>query len=78
VSSPTEPVQVADRLGVALLEPISLGDRSIHVGVSIGVATSERRPTSADQVLRDADADMYRVKQSRYARQGLAGQLSTS
>lgn len=67
MSSTADATFVAERLSRALLEPLDVGGTTVQVGVSIGIATSERVPGSADDVMRDADAAMYRVKQARAA-----------
>ncbi|WP_273653768.1 GGDEF domain-containing protein [Cellulomonas fimi] len=67
MSSTTDATRVAERLSRALLEPLAVGGTSVQVGVSIGIATSARVPGTADDVMRDADAAMYRVKQARTA-----------
>lgn len=67
MSSPRDATQVAERLSLALLEPLSVAGTSVRVGVSIGIATNEHAPATADDVLRDADAAMYRMKQARTA-----------
>jgi PAS domain S-box-containing protein len=60
-------LQVADRVLDALRQPIAVGDISHVVTVSIGVATTlsqshDGRPITADAILQDADAAMYRAK----------------
>lgn len=67
MSSTADATLVAERLSRALLEPLDVGGTTVQVGVSVGIATSERVPGSADDVMRDADAAMYRVKQARAA-----------
>lgn len=67
MSSTADATQVAERLSRALVEPLAVAGTIVRVGVSIGIATSEGVPGSADDVMRDADAAMYRVKQARAA-----------
>jgi diguanylate cyclase (GGDEF)-like protein len=55
--------RVAERVLVALGAPIALGGHPHHVGVSIGIAATEDPVASADDLLRDADAAMYRAKE---------------
>jgi diguanylate cyclase (GGDEF)-like protein/PAS domain S-box-containing protein len=56
-------VEVADRVAAALARPIELPEGSIEVAASIGVAIAD--PTDdPDEVLRRADAAMYRAKRS--------------
>ncbi|WP_238017888.1 diguanylate cyclase [Dactylosporangium sp. AC04546] len=52
--------ETADRLRFALLSPVVLDGREVTVDASIGVATAA--DASLDELLRAADADMYRVK----------------
>ncbi|MDC7123462.1 GGDEF domain-containing protein [Cellulomonas fimi] len=67
MSSTADATSVAERLSRALLEPLDVGGTTVQVGVSVGIATSERVPGTADDVMRDADAAMYRMKQTRAA-----------
>jgi two-component system, chemotaxis family, sensor kinase Cph1 len=55
---------VADRVGAAIAEPMSIGDVVLAVTASVG-ATTVRRDEPAAGVLRAADQAMYRVKESR-------------
>lgn len=52
---------IAERLVARLAEPFTIGDRLVSIGVSVGVATA-RPGLSADELLRQADDAMYRVK----------------
>ena len=54
-------VIVAQRALAALLSPITLGGKSVHVGISIGIACG-RGGESTDELLRNADVAMYRAK----------------
>jgi diguanylate cyclase (GGDEF)-like protein len=54
---------VADRVLAELQREVQVGGRGITVSASIGVAVS-RPGSSADDLLRDADAAMYRAKDS--------------
>lgn len=63
-------IAVADRILVALREPVRLGEQEVFVSASIGIAYVDSRYGSATDVLRDADSAMYRAKKSggmRYA-----------
>ena len=68
----TEAGQVAttiERILDALRAPVAIGDQSLVVSASIGVALSRTGYGSADDMLRDADIAMYRAKaqgRSRY------------
>ncbi len=61
--------QVAARMVDALEQPFTLGDRTVTIGVSIGIAFSNAN-TDRNTLLRSADRAMYRAKQAgrgRYA-----------
>ena len=53
---------VADRVVHALSRPLTLRDREIHVSASVGVVT-DAGERSSRELLRDADAAMYRAKE---------------
>jgi diguanylate cyclase (GGDEF)-like protein len=53
---------VVDRLHEAICRPVRLGEESVKVGVSIGIATSAAGYERVADVLRDADAAMYQMK----------------
>ena len=53
---------LADRVALALAEPIELDGHRLHVTASIGVATSSGS-TDPETLVRDADLAMYRAKQ---------------
>ena len=55
-------VALAGRLTHALDPPFVLGARSVHVSCCIGIAVHAAGSTSADALVRDADAAMYRAK----------------
>ncbi len=56
----------AEHIALAVSEPIALtADQDVRVGASIGVATGS--PRDSAQLLRDADAAMYRTKAVRKA-----------
>jgi diguanylate cyclase (GGDEF)-like protein/PAS domain S-box-containing protein len=50
---------IADRILVAIRKPFDIGGRTVIVGASIGVATSQ---VDASDLLRDADIAMYMAK----------------
>ncbi|MFV2007108.1 MAG: EAL domain-containing protein [Longimicrobiales bacterium] len=56
--------RVSERILDALRDPVDLESREIFPAVSIGIAVSEPGMTDPDQLLRNADAAMYRVKES--------------
>jgi diguanylate cyclase (GGDEF)-like protein/PAS domain S-box-containing protein len=61
-SSPVHAGTTADRLGAVLATPIPVGDSSVTVSASIGIALSQGNTCTADSLLRDADAAMYSAK----------------
>ena len=60
--SDTATMQLADRIRRSLAEPVKLSEGDIYVTSSIGVVFGEHEHHSAAQLLRDADAAMYRAK----------------
>jgi diguanylate cyclase (GGDEF)-like protein/PAS domain S-box-containing protein len=52
---------IAERILAVLRSPIRVGDTTVHVGASIGIALADKG-SSAEQLLRDADAAMYAAK----------------
>jgi diguanylate cyclase (GGDEF)-like protein/PAS domain S-box-containing protein len=61
--------ELAARTSEALLAPFKLARSEVPVSASIGIAVTRRANDSADSLLRDADAAMYRAKRrggSRY------------
>lgn len=63
-------IHIAERINAALAPPVELAGRSVSITTSIGIAvTNPDNPRPAD-LLRDADAAMYRAKgggKARYA-----------
>ncbi|MDY7020467.1 MAG: EAL domain-containing protein, partial [Cyanobacteriota bacterium] len=55
-------VQVAEQVTEALSSPFTLQNYDIYVNASIGIALSNPNYTQPQQILRDADAAMYRAK----------------
>ncbi|MFI5909208.1 diguanylate cyclase domain-containing protein [Dactylosporangium sp. NPDC051541] len=55
--------EITERLARSIRAPFNLAAGSARIGVSIGATTSDRHPT-AEQLLHDADAAMYRIKAS--------------
>ena len=55
------PREVAERIVATICEPVDLGDGSVHVGCSVGIARSDdtRDP---QQLLQHADVAMYQAK----------------
>lgn len=65
VTGTEDALSAAARLRAALSAPVSLDDRDVSVQVSVGVATADRPGTTADDLLRRADAAMYAAKRDR-------------
>jgi diguanylate cyclase (GGDEF)-like protein/PAS domain S-box-containing protein len=64
VESKDEALEVARRLGDAFARPIRVRSRTLQVTASIGIVFAEPGGITASEVLRDADAAMYRAKAS--------------
>lgn len=62
LDAPDQAGIVAQRVLDALAEPLELPDRHVAIGVSIGIALTDRAAADADLVLSHADAAMYRAK----------------
>ena len=63
LSDEQEAVVIADRLSEALRPPVEVGSDEVLVSASIGVAFASSSATTPEELLRDADAAMYRAKQ---------------
>jgi diguanylate cyclase (GGDEF)-like protein len=53
---------VADRISAYLADPFVIGDRTITIGVSIGIATLDDQHQEAAALLHNADLALYRAK----------------
>ena len=53
---------LAQRLADAVAQPVSTGERLLVVRASIGVVVEQNPQTSAEALVKRADAEMYRVK----------------
>jgi diguanylate cyclase (GGDEF)-like protein/PAS domain S-box-containing protein len=62
LQGPLEAIGVAERIGETVAGPLSLGGREVSTTVSIGIAFPSRAHERADDLLRNADAAMYRAK----------------
>ena len=58
---------ICARIELALLDPVLVGDELVRVGASIGVAVADGT-RDANDLLRAADQDMYRVKERNRSR----------
>jgi diguanylate cyclase (GGDEF)-like protein/PAS domain S-box-containing protein len=55
---------VAGKILTALTEPVAAGGRRFDIGASIGISIFPRDGASPEQLLKHADAAMYRVKEA--------------
>src|SRR5215211_6308945 len=62
VGSVREVEQAAARIRSALRPPIALGDHTLSVEFTIGIATAAPGTARADELIRNADVAMYRAK----------------
>ena len=62
IRDPSDAVRVAERLHESLARPIALAGQEVFTTASIGIAVSTSLHRSGDDVVRDADAAMYRAK----------------
>jgi len=60
--SVSDAIRIAERIQDAISGPVHLGEYDVHTGASIGIAVSTTGFEQADEMLRDADAAMYRAK----------------
>ena len=70
IRSVDDAVMVAERIMQALDHPFIVDGRELHSSASVGIAVAQTNYTSAEEILRDADAAMYRAKadgRKRYA-----------
>jgi diguanylate cyclase (GGDEF)-like protein len=58
------PVRVAKRIIESIAQPMMVLGKEVMTSTSVGVAMGDARHQHADDVLRDADAAMYRAKQA--------------
>jgi len=66
----SEAIAIADRVATAFAQPFSIDGVEHFVSASIGVAVSAgaEQPVNAELLIRDADAAMYRAKETGRAR----------
>jgi diguanylate cyclase (GGDEF)-like protein/PAS domain S-box-containing protein len=68
LDSPDEACHTAERLLQILASVYNIGDREVHSTASIGIVTSDRCQTKAEEVVRNADVAMYEAKRAGRAR----------
>lgn len=59
---------IAARIDAALAKPFRVGDSDVVLTASVGIAVTRSATASAENLLRDADAAMYRAKERGRAR----------
>ncbi|MDT3425420.1 diguanylate cyclase (GGDEF)-like protein/PAS domain S-box-containing protein [Paenibacillus forsythiae] len=64
----------AEALIQSFKEPFQLGDSTVHVSISVGIAQYPRDGKSAEELLKNADIAMYRAKQAGKGTYVLYGQ----
>jgi diguanylate cyclase (GGDEF)-like protein/PAS domain S-box-containing protein len=62
VSGSYEPMEVAERLRAEIARPLIIDGGELFVTASIGITVSDREGVTTGEMLRDADAAMYRAK----------------
>ncbi len=70
IRSVEDAIQVAERIMQVLDQPFLIESRELHSSASVGIAVAQPHYASAEEILRDADAAMYRAKadgRKRYA-----------
>jgi diguanylate cyclase (GGDEF)-like protein/PAS domain S-box-containing protein len=63
IAGPAEATRIARRILDALADPVDEADGGVHVGASVGVALARGEDVTAEDMVRDADAAMYRAKE---------------
>lgn len=63
LAGPEEATAVAQRILVALQVPVVLGGERVRIRASVGIAFAGSDREAAEDLLRDADAAMYRAKE---------------
>ncbi|HEY7626244.1 MAG TPA: EAL domain-containing protein, partial [Ilumatobacteraceae bacterium] len=62
VGATVSPVEIAERLRTEIAQPLMVDGAELFVTASIGIAVADRPGVSTTELLRDADAAMYRAK----------------
>lgn len=68
-------VQIAQRVVDAIRSPLSVGEVTVQLGVSVGVAHQDGDLADADALLLEADRAMYVAKRAGRSRVGLADRV---
>ena len=63
IAGPAEATRIARRVLDALEDPVDEAEGGVHVGASIGVSLAQGGDATAEGLVRDADAAMYRAKE---------------
>ena len=63
LASPAIAFEIAQRVVDTLSQPFSIGDSTVVVSASVGIAVHNSPDDTAETMLRDADAAMYRAKE---------------
>ncbi len=62
IGATVSPVEIAERLRAEIAQPMLVDGAELFVTASIGIAIADRPGVSTTELLRDADAAMYRAK----------------
>ncbi|EFC82304.1 GGDEF domain-containing protein, partial [Parafrankia sp. EUN1f] len=62
--------QCARRIMAAMAKPVALSGHTEQIQISIGLALADGQPTSAEQILHQADTAMYHSKRRRQEKNG--------
>jgi diguanylate cyclase (GGDEF)-like protein/PAS domain S-box-containing protein len=62
LSGETDAARVAEQLAASLAEPVRIGAQDLHITASIGIAVGRPGRDTAEGLVRDSDAAMYRAK----------------
>jgi diguanylate cyclase (GGDEF)-like protein len=68
VQSDEDAILIADRLAVAVAQPIPMDAGNVVVTTSIGIAVAKARADTAEDLVRNADSALYRAKERGRAR----------
>jgi diguanylate cyclase (GGDEF)-like protein len=71
IGSQDEAIRIADRLAQTVAKPIPMDTGEVVVTTSIGIALAKARSDTAGDLVRDADAALYRAKERGRARHEL-------